>query len=182
MATLGPFSAPAWQDRDLRVTAQAKHDPKQAPVNRHAVLRSVGVRRAATVIPLPQKSIFDLRMEPLLRSLGSLLIGRDLCLQLRDPIFGRTQLIRELLRHVYTMSAVFLGNISSFVQKLKDRLTGSVELTVVVSSALSRSLQIGSLQDSLLMPLPVELIDTTALGRRPNVTPVDGRFFLQPCG
>ena len=121
-------------------------------------------------------------MEPLLRSLGSLLIGRDLCLQLRDPIFGRTQLIRELLRHVYTMSAVFLCNISSFVQKLKDRLTGSVELTVVVSSALSRSLQIGSLQDSLLMPLPVELIETTALGRRPNVTPVDGRFFLQPCG
>ena len=40
---LGPFSPPAWQDRDLRVAAQAKRDPKQAPVNRHAVLRSVGV-------------------------------------------------------------------------------------------------------------------------------------------
>jgi hypothetical protein len=52
-------------------------------------------------------------MEPLLSSLGFLLIGGDLCLQLRDPIFGRTQLIRELLRHVYSMSAVFLGNISS---------------------------------------------------------------------
>jgi hypothetical protein len=48
-------------------------------------------------------------MEPLLRSLGPLLIGGDLCLQLRDPIFGRTQLIRELLRHVYSMSAVFFG-------------------------------------------------------------------------
>jgi hypothetical protein len=43
------------------------------------------------------------------------------------------------LRRIDRMSAVLLGNISSFVQKLEDRLTGSVELSVVVSRTLSRS-------------------------------------------
>ena len=51
----------------------------------------------------------------------------------------RLQLVRELLRRINRMSAVLLGNISSFVQKLEDRLTGSVELSVVVSRTLSRS-------------------------------------------
>ena len=43
------------------------------------------------------------------------------------------------LRRIDRMSAVLLGNISSFVQKLEDRMTGSVELSVVVSRTLSRS-------------------------------------------
>jgi hypothetical protein len=60
-------------------------------------------------------------MEPLLSSLGSFLIGGDLCLQLRYPIVGGTQLIRKLLRHVDRVSVIFIGNISCFVQKLEER-------------------------------------------------------------
>ena len=47
------------------------------------------LRHAATAIPLPQKSIFDLRvnaMEPLLSSLGFLLIGGDFCLGVPDQV------------------------------------------------------------------------------------------------
>jgi len=179
---LGPFSPPAWQDRDPRVAAQAKRDPKQAPVNRHAVLRSVGVAtRCDGHSPAAE---IDLR-SPCKRDGATAPLARLSPDRRRPPPPAPPSDLRPHAadsRASAPMSAVLLGNISSFVQKLKDRLTGSVELTVVVSSALSRSLQIGSLQDSLLMPLPVELIDTTALGRRPNVTPVDGRFFLQPCG
>jgi hypothetical protein len=45
------------------------------------------------------KSIFNLRVdsvEPLLRALGFLPIGCDLCLQLSNPILGRVQLMRKL--------------------------------------------------------------------------------------
>jgi hypothetical protein len=146
------------------------------------------LRRAthrATAVTLLKKSVFNLRidpMEPLLSSLGSFLIGGDLCLQLRDPIFSGTHLIRELLRHVHRVPAVLLGNISSFVQKLEDRLTGFVDLTVVVSRTLSRIVQIESLRDSLLMPLPVEPTDIMAPVRRTNVAPMDAPNFLQACG
>ena len=47
------------------------------------------LRRAATAIPLPQKSIFDLRVnaiEPLLRPLGFPLIGGDFCLGVPDQV------------------------------------------------------------------------------------------------
>jgi hypothetical protein len=97
---------------------------------------------AVAVIILSEKSILNLRidaMEPLLGALGSFLIGGDICFQLDNSIFGGTQLIRKLLSHVERMSAVFLGSISSFAKKLKDRLTGFVELIVVVLSALSGS-------------------------------------------
>ena len=77
-------------------------------------------------------------MEPLLGPLSSLLINGNLCFQLRNPTFGGTQLIRELLRYVHRTPAVSIGNISRFVQKLEDGLTGLVEFSVVVLFALSR--------------------------------------------
>ena len=43
MATLGRFCRLRGRDRDPRAAAQAKRDSKQASVNRHDVLRSVGV-------------------------------------------------------------------------------------------------------------------------------------------
>jgi hypothetical protein len=95
----------------------------------------------AAAAALLKKPVFNLRiyaMEPLLSLLGSFLMCGDLCLQLRDPIFGGTQSIRELLRYVHRTPAVFLGNTSRFVQKLKDGLAGLVEFTVVVLLALRR--------------------------------------------
>ena len=55
------------EDRFLR----QGNDRRSAAVNRHAALRSVGVATP---------------MQPLLRSLGSIPIGGDFCLELRDPI------------------------------------------------------------------------------------------------
>jgi hypothetical protein len=85
---------------------------------------------AAPVI-LPQKSILNLRvnaMEPVLGPIGSFLASGKLCFQLCDPIFGRVQLMRKLLRHVERMSAVFFGNASRSMEQLQDRLTRFVEL------------------------------------------------------
>jgi hypothetical protein len=92
MATLGPFSPPAWQDRDPRVVAQAKRYSKQAPVNRHAVLRSVGVatrcdgHSPAAEIDLRSLCKRDRATAPPARLSR---IRDDFRLQLRDAIFGR---------------------------------------------------------------------------------------------
>jgi hypothetical protein len=58
---------------------------------------------SGAVITLSEKSILDLRvdaMEPLLSPLGSFLITNHLRFQTRNPIFGRTQLMREFLRRL----------------------------------------------------------------------------------
>jgi hypothetical protein len=85
----------------------------------------------AAPIILLQESILNLcvdAMEPLLGPIGSFLTGSEFCFQVRDPIFGRVQLMRKLLRHVERMSAVFFRNASSSVEQLQDRLTRCVEL------------------------------------------------------
>jgi hypothetical protein len=100
------------------------------------------LRRAATIVTLPKKSILNLSvdaMEPLLCALGLLPVRRHFGLKLGNPIFGRAKLVRKPLRRIDRMPAVLLSNISSFIQELKDRLTGFVELSVVVGRALSRS-------------------------------------------
>jgi hypothetical protein len=86
---------------------------------------------AAAPVVLPQKSIFNLRvyaMEPLLRTLGSFLISGNLRFQLRNPIFGCAQLMRELLRRLQSVSTVLFRNAGRFVQQLQDRLARFVEL------------------------------------------------------
>jgi hypothetical protein len=67
-------------------------------------------------------------MEPLLGPVGSFLTSGKLCFQLRDPIFGRVQLMRKLLSHVERTLAVFFGNASRSVEQLQNRLPGFVEL------------------------------------------------------
>jgi hypothetical protein len=86
---------------------------------------------AATLVILTQKSILNLSvdpMEPLLGPVGSFLTSGKLRFQLRDPIFGRVQLMRKLLSHVERTLAVFFGNASRSVEQLKNRLTRLVEL------------------------------------------------------
>jgi hypothetical protein len=83
------------------------------------------------VITLSEKSIFNLRVDtvqPLLSPLGSFLIGGDFGFQLRDPIFGSTQLMREPLRCLQGVSAVFFCSASRSVEQLQDRLACFVEL------------------------------------------------------
>jgi hypothetical protein len=90
---------------------------------------------SAAAVALLKKSIFNLSvdaMEPLLGSLGSFLISSDLRFQPRDPIFGRVQLMRELLRHLQRLSAVFFRNAGRSVEHLQDRLACFVELIGVI--------------------------------------------------
>src|SRR5262245_16095025 len=67
-------------------------------------------------------------MEPLLGPVSPFLISSDLRLQLRNPIFGCAQLMRELLRRLQRVPAVFFCNASRFVEQLQDRLARFVEL------------------------------------------------------
>ena len=91
----------------------------------------------------PQKSILNLSVDfvkPLLGTLGLLPVCFDLGLEFGNPIFGRAELVRKLLRHINCVSAVLLSDIGSLVQKLEDRLPSLVELRiVVVSPTLGRS-------------------------------------------
>jgi hypothetical protein len=87
--------------------------------------------RAAAPVILTQKSILNLSvdaMKPLLGPVGFFLTSGELRLQLRDPIFGRVQLMRKLLSYVERTLAVFFGNASRSVEQLQDRLTRLVEL------------------------------------------------------
>jgi hypothetical protein len=97
---------------------------------------------SATTVILIEKSILNLSvdlMQPLLGTLGLLSICFHLILELRNAILGRAELMRKPLRRVDGMSAVLLGIVSGFVQKLQDRLAGFIELTAIVSRSLSSS-------------------------------------------
>jgi hypothetical protein len=106
-------------------------------------LAPVGALRCiAAIIILSEKSIFNLRVDlvkPLFRALGLLPTCFNFGFELRYAVLRSPQLLRKLSRRIDCMSAVFLGDISSFAQKLEDCLTGLIELRVVVSLALSRS-------------------------------------------
>jgi hypothetical protein len=132
----------------------------------------LSLRTSARVLVPIQKTVLDLRIdfiEPLLGALGLLPVCFNLGLKLSYAILSSPKMVGKPLRRIDRMSAVLLGTISSFVQKLEDRMTGSVELSVVVSRTLSRSMV--SLRDSLLMPFPIGLIDTIAAVRHGNVAP-----------
>ena len=93
---------------------------------------------ASPMVILPQKSIFDLRVnsvQPLLCSIGPISVGVDFSLQFCDPLFGGSQLLRKLLSHFQRVSAVVFGNASNFMEQLQDRLSRLVELVGIVSNA-----------------------------------------------
>ena len=96
------------------------------------------------VVNLPQKSIFDLRVnsvQPLLGSISPISVCVDFSLQFRDPLFSRAQLLRKLLSHFQRVSAVVFGNASSFMEQLQDRLSRLVELVGIVRNALRSRLE-----------------------------------------
>jgi len=83
-------------------------------------------------------------VQPLLGTLGPLSERFHVSLELHNTILGSAKLVRKTICRIDRMSVVLLGNISSFVQKLEDRLTGFVELTAVVSRTLSVAGEDGS--------------------------------------
>jgi len=95
-------------------------------------------------------------VQPLLGALRLLPVCLDLGLELCNAILGSSKLMRKPLRRIDCVSAVLLGDISSFVQKLQDRLTGFIELIVLVSLALSRSYKWNHFRAHVL-PFPVAL-------------------------
>ena len=89
-----------------------------------------------------EEAILNLRVdlvEPLLCAIGLLPVCFNLGFELCDAILRSSKLVCKSLRSIDCMPAVLLGNVSSFAQKLQDRLTSSVELSVVDSRTLSRS-------------------------------------------
>src|SRR5262249_22300952 len=106
--------------------------------------RLCGASSMIVVVNLPQKSIFDLRVnsvQPLLGSIGPISVCVDFSLQFRDPLFGRAQLLRKLLSHFQRVSAVVFGNASSFMEQLQDRLSRLVELVGIVRNAFRSRLE-----------------------------------------
>src|ERR1700730_6922432 len=96
---------------------------------------------AAAAVVLLQKSVLNLRVdfvEPLFSAVSFILINSNLSLQLCDPIFGRSQLVRELLGHIERMFAVCFGHARGLVQQLQNGLPGSIELIRVIRSRIFR--------------------------------------------
>jgi len=78
----------------------------------------LGLEGAATSVALPKKSILNLGVncvEPLLRSVGPLSIGRAFSFQFCNPILGCAQLIGKLLSHAQCATAVLFSNSGSLV-------------------------------------------------------------------
>jgi hypothetical protein len=72
---------------------------------------------------LSHEALFNFRVhlvEPLFRTLGPIAIRLDLSLELGHAVLGRAQLVREFLRHLQRVSAVFLSHAGRFVQQTKD--------------------------------------------------------------
>jgi len=91
-------------------------------------------------------------MEPLLGPVGSLQISGDFCLELRNPIFGGPQLMRELLRDIKRVSAVLLSNDSGSLHQIHNCAARCVELITEVCRAFS-SMRKWDTSDSLLLHL-----------------------------
>jgi hypothetical protein len=66
----------------------------------------------------------------LFRTFGLLPVGFGLGLKIRDALLRRPELMGKPLGCVDRMSAVLLGYVGSFIEKLEDRLTGLIELRV----------------------------------------------------
>jgi hypothetical protein len=79
------------------------------------------VRREARV----HEALLNLRIDsvqPLLGALSLLLVLFEFSLKLCNPMLGRTELVRKLLRCIHRISAVLLNNIGSLVKELEDCL------------------------------------------------------------
>jgi hypothetical protein len=89
---------------------------------------------AATTVPAPKKSILNLGVncvEPLLRSVGPLSIGRAFRFQFCNPIFGCAELIGKLLSHAQRATAILFSNAGGLVNQSQYRFSCFVELVDV---------------------------------------------------
>jgi hypothetical protein len=92
---------------------------------------------AATIVAVPKKSILDLGVncaEPLLRSVGSLSIGRAFRFQFCNPIFGCAQLIGKLLSHAQRATAILFSNAGGLLNQSQYRFSCFVELVDVAQN------------------------------------------------
>jgi len=109
-------------------------DAKALRPARRRTLRGASHTAAADVVLL-QKSVLNLRVdfvEPLFSAVSFILINSNLSLQLRDPIFGRSQLVRELLGHIERMFAVRFGHARGLVQQLQNGMPGFIQLIRII--------------------------------------------------
>ena len=82
--------------------------------------------RLTTTVAVPKKSILNLGVncvEPLLRSVGPLSIGRAFRFQFCNPIFGCAELIGKLLSHAQRETAILFSNAGGLVYQLQYRLS-----------------------------------------------------------
>ena len=91
---------------------------------------------------LARETTFYLCIDPVQPPLGmvGLLLARcDLGLKLLDPVFSSVKLMRQLLRFVYFLPSVALGNVRRPSDKLQDRLAGLIQLIAAASRISIRS-------------------------------------------
>jgi hypothetical protein len=87
-------------------------------------------RASALILLLPEKSLLDLGedlVEPLLGAIRSLLVISYVRLQLRDPVFGGTKFLRELLGKFESVLTVRLGYTRCLVQQAQDAAAGVIQ-------------------------------------------------------
>jgi hypothetical protein len=102
---------------------------------RSAAVTSISRACALILLLLPEKPLLDLRedlVEPLLGAIGSLLIISYVRLQLRDPVFGRTEFLRELLSDFEGVLTVRLGYTRRLMQQTQDATAGAIQFVALV--------------------------------------------------
>ena len=98
--------------------------------------------RAAPIVALPEKSIFNFRvdaMEPLLCALALLPVRRHFGLKLGNPILGRSKLVRQLLSHIESMLTICFGHAGGLMKQSKNCLPCFVDLIDTIRSRAPRS-------------------------------------------
>ena len=100
-----------------------------------------GTGHSSVTVVLPQKSILDFRVDlvqPLLRTVGFVLINPNLSFQFRDPIFGRAKLMGKLLRHLKSMMTVCFGHAGGLVKQSQNGVPCFIELITIVGNRVFR--------------------------------------------
>lgn len=92
-------------------------------------------RASALILLLPKESLLNLGedlVEPLLGAVRSLLVISYVRFQLRDPVFGRTEFLRELLSKIECVLTVRFGYTRRLVQQTQDAATGAIQFITLI--------------------------------------------------
>jgi hypothetical protein len=122
----------------------------------------------------------------LFRAFGLLPVRLGLGLKIRDALFRRAELMGKPLGCVNRMSAILLGYVGSFVEKMEDRLTGLIELRVGVRRDLAgardgKDIRARSHTIFLYHPDPLrprELLGTIEHARRKHIAAWAGMWIF----